>query len=137
MPIVRTRFVSNHNSVGFAHKKAQTISFVERGFERLGLSHQAISLLPMFIHSKVIFALRIFLQEAGWEALVFGHFSQPPLWITCFSFYTSLCFFILRPRVGSTFQDWYLSHQPIPGVVGDGWKSWRVWLCQVQSIEWQ
>ena len=39
---VRTRFVSNHNSVGFAHKKAQTISFVERGFERLGLSHQTV-----------------------------------------------------------------------------------------------
>ena len=38
--IVRTRFVTNRNSVGFAHKKAQTISFVERGFERLGLSHQ-------------------------------------------------------------------------------------------------
>ena len=39
---VRTRFVTNHNSVGFAHKKAQTISFVERGFERLGLGHQAV-----------------------------------------------------------------------------------------------
>ena len=43
-PIVRTQFVSNHNIVGFARKKAQTISFVERGFERLGLSHQAVSL---------------------------------------------------------------------------------------------
>ena len=42
--LVRTRFVSNHNSVGFARKKAQTISFVERGFERLGLGHQAVSL---------------------------------------------------------------------------------------------
>ena len=31
-----------HNSVGFARKKAQTISFVERGFERLGLSHQTL-----------------------------------------------------------------------------------------------
>ena len=48
--VVRTRFVSNHNSVGFAHKKSQTISFVERGFERLGLSHQAVSLFVMFIH---------------------------------------------------------------------------------------
>ena len=44
-PIVRTQFVSNHNSVEFVRKKAQTISFVERGFERLGLSHQAVSLL--------------------------------------------------------------------------------------------
>ena len=39
---VRTRFVTNHNSVGFARKNAQTISFVERGFERLGLSHQTV-----------------------------------------------------------------------------------------------
>ena len=41
-PIVRTRFVTNRNSVGFARKTAQTISFVERGFERLGLGHQAV-----------------------------------------------------------------------------------------------
>ena len=39
---VRTRFVTNRNSVGFARKKAQTISFVERGFERLGLVHQTV-----------------------------------------------------------------------------------------------
>ena len=42
LDIVRTRFVTNHNSVGFARKKAQTISFVEHGFERLGLGHQAV-----------------------------------------------------------------------------------------------
>ena len=34
--------VTNCNSVGFARKKAQTISFIERGFERLGLGHQAV-----------------------------------------------------------------------------------------------
>ena len=27
------------NCVGFAREKAQTMSFVERGFERLGLDH--------------------------------------------------------------------------------------------------
>ena len=43
-PIVRTRFVTNRNSVGFARKKTQTISFVERGFEMLGLSHQTAGL---------------------------------------------------------------------------------------------
>ena len=37
---VRIRFVTTRNSVGFVRKKAQTISFVERGFERLGLGHQ-------------------------------------------------------------------------------------------------
>ena len=41
-PIVRTRFVTNRNNVGFARKKAQTISFIERGFERLGLGHLAV-----------------------------------------------------------------------------------------------
>ena len=35
-------------------------------------------------------ALGVFLLEAGWEALVFGHFSQPFLWIAYFPFYTSL-----------------------------------------------
>ena len=41
-PIVRTRFVTNRNGVGLARKKAQTISFVEHGFETLGLGHQAV-----------------------------------------------------------------------------------------------
>ena len=35
-------FVTNRNSIGFVRKKAQTISFVEHGFERLGLGHQAV-----------------------------------------------------------------------------------------------
>ena len=30
------------NSVGFAREKAQTISFAERGFERLDLGHQVV-----------------------------------------------------------------------------------------------
>ena len=41
-PIVRTRFVTNRSGVGLVCKKAQTISFVECGFERLGLGHQAV-----------------------------------------------------------------------------------------------
>ena len=40
--IVRTRFVTNRSSAGFARKKVPTISFVEREFERLGLGHQAV-----------------------------------------------------------------------------------------------
>ena len=39
-PIVGMRFVTTHNSIGFAREKALTISFIERGFERLDLSHQ-------------------------------------------------------------------------------------------------
>ena len=30
------------NYVGFAREKAQTISFVEHGFKRLGLDHQVV-----------------------------------------------------------------------------------------------
>ena len=41
-PIVRTQFVMTQNDIGFARKKAQTISFVERGFERLGIGHQTV-----------------------------------------------------------------------------------------------
>ena len=42
MAYVRTQFVTTQNDTGFARKKAQTISFVERGFERLGLGHQMV-----------------------------------------------------------------------------------------------
>ena len=41
-PIVRTRFVADRNSVGFAREKPLTISFVERGLGRLGLDRQAV-----------------------------------------------------------------------------------------------
>ena len=37
---VRTQFITTQNDVGSARKKAQTISFVEHGFERLGLGHR-------------------------------------------------------------------------------------------------
>ena len=47
---MRTRFVTNRNSVGFARKKARTISFIERGFERLGLSQLDGGFFVMFIH---------------------------------------------------------------------------------------
>ena len=33
------------NCVGFAREKTQTMSFVERGFERLGLDHQVVGFL--------------------------------------------------------------------------------------------
>ena len=40
--IVGPRFVTTHNNVGFARKKAHTISFIERGFKRLGLGHKMV-----------------------------------------------------------------------------------------------
>ena len=39
---VRTRFGTTQSDTGFARKKAQTISFIERGFERLGLDHKSV-----------------------------------------------------------------------------------------------
>ena len=48
--VVRTRFRNEPNGVGFVRKKAQTISLVERGFERLGLGHQTVGFFGMFMH---------------------------------------------------------------------------------------
>ena len=48
---VRTQFISTQNDIGFARKKAQTISFVERGFERLGLGHQTV--VSRGVHTKL------------------------------------------------------------------------------------
>ena len=73
VPIVGTRFVSNHNRVGFARKKAPTISFVERGFERLGLGHQSVGFSWCSYMVKLSSPL-----EVGWEALVFLPFPPPP-----------------------------------------------------------
>ena len=42
MHFMRTRFVTTRNNIGFTRKKAQTISFIERGFERLGLGHKTV-----------------------------------------------------------------------------------------------
>ena len=39
MILVRTQFVTTQNDIGFACKKAQIISFIERGFGRLSLDH--------------------------------------------------------------------------------------------------
>ena len=44
----------------------------------------------VFIHDQVIFALGVFLLEAGWETLVFGHFSQSP-------FFGELIFTLYNP----------------------------------------
>ena len=37
---VRTRFVTTQNDIGFTRKNAQTISLIERGFERLSIGHR-------------------------------------------------------------------------------------------------
>ena len=84
--IVRTRFVTNRNSVGFARKKAQTISFVERGFERLGLGYQAVG----FSWSSYMVQFSSPLESFSWRwagrLWFLALFSQPPLLVRL-SFY--------------------------------------------------
>ena len=76
---VGSQFVADRNSVGFARKTALTISFVERGFERLGLDQLAVGFSWRSYKVQATVTPRVVLLEVGWEALVFGHFSQPPL----------------------------------------------------------
>ena len=70
------------NGVGFTREKALTISFVDRGFERLGLDRQTVGFSWCSYKVKFSFTPGVFLLEVDWEALVFGHFSQPPCWCT-------------------------------------------------------
>ena len=71
--------MADRNSVGFARKTALTISFVERGFERLGLDREAMGFSWRSYKVQTIVTPRVVLLEVGWEALVFDHFSQPLL----------------------------------------------------------
>ena len=74
-----------------------------------------------------MFTLRVFLLEVGWEALVFGHFSQPAT-LDCLLFLLyQPRFLILRPRVGSTFPRLIL----VPSVhIQSGWG----WLSKLESM---
>ena len=87
-PIVRTRFVTNRNGVGLAHKKAQTISFVEHGFERLGLGHQAVGFSWCSCMIKLISPLESFSWRRVGRLWFFGHFFQPPLGALTFTLYS-------------------------------------------------
>ena len=46
--------MADRNSVGFAREKTLTISFVERGFERLGLDRQAVG-FSRCVHTRLSF----------------------------------------------------------------------------------
>ena len=81
-PPVRTQFVTNHNSVGFARKKAQTISFVERGFERLGLGHEAVGFSWCSYMVKLSSPLESFSWRWAGRLWFFAIFSSPLVWCT-------------------------------------------------------
>ena len=58
----------------------------------------------------------------------------------CWGFHPPFCFSLLPFYSRFPPLDWgplgrYLSHPPLPPVVGSGCKDREVWLCQVQSIE--
>ena len=95
---VRTRFVTNHNSVGFAHKTAQTISFVEREFERLGLGHQAVGFSWCSCMIKLISPLESFSWRWAGRLWFLAIFPSPlhellsfPFILACVFYPSSTC----------------------------------------------
>ena len=100
---VRIRFVADHNSVGFAREKALTISFVERGFERLGLDRQAMGFFRG-VHTRLS-------DRHPWSLSLGGglrgsrfwpFFPAPSLGYLFFLLYSPVSI-ILHPRIGSIF----------------------------------
>ena len=67
------------NSVGFAREKALTMSFVERGFERLDLGYQVVGFSWCSYGVKLSSPLESFSWRWVGRLWFFGHFSQPPL----------------------------------------------------------
>ena len=97
-PIVRTRFVTTRNSIGFACKKAQTISFVERGFERLGLGHQAVGFSWCSYMVKLSSPLESFSWRRAGRLWFLAIFPSPfyelltfPFILTCIFYPSSTC----------------------------------------------
>ena len=82
-PIVRARFVKTRNSVGFTRKKAQTISFIERGFERLGLGHKTVDFRGVHTYLNRI-RPRSLSPGGGLGGSGFWPFFPAPSWCTNF-----------------------------------------------------
>ena len=136
-PIVRTRFVTNRSSVGFASRKAQTISFVERGFERLGLSHQVVGFSWWSCVVKFSSPPESFSWRWAGRLWFLAIFPSPvprslifPFILACVRCLSSTC----RAKLSKTDT---CPINPYSKSLGGGCKSQRMRLCQVQSIEWQ
>ena len=86
----------------FRSKKAQTISLVERGFERLGLSHQAVGFPWCSYMVKFFSPLEYFSWRGTGRLWFLAIFPSPSLGYLFFLLYPSV-FIVLRPRIGSTF----------------------------------
>ena len=90
MHIVRMRFVTTRNSVGFARKKAQTISLIEHGFERLGLSHQTVGFSWCSHMVKPFSPQESFFQRQAGRLWFLAIFPSPP-------FFSALTFTLYSP----------------------------------------
>ena len=86
--IVRTRFVVDRNSVWFAREKALTISFVERGFERLGLDRQAMGFSWRSYKVKWSSPLESFSWRWAGRLLFLAIFPRPPVGAPSFLLYS-------------------------------------------------
>ena len=100
--IVRTRFVTNRNGVGLAHKNAQIISFVEHGFERLGLGHQAVGFSWCLYMVKFSSPLESFSQRWAGGSGFWPFFPASSLDYLLFLLYQPAST-VLCPRVGLNF----------------------------------
>ena len=129
--------MADRNRVGFARKKAPTISFVERGFERLGLNRQAVG----FSWYSCVFKSPSPMESLSWRW-------AGRLWFLAIfpsPFFRLLIFPFIFASVHCPSSTYRVSiskvdicpisfHSKSLGVVV---KSLRTRLCQVQSIEWQ
>ena len=78
------------NKVGFAREKAQTMSFVERGFERLGLDHPVMGFSWRSYKVKRPSPLESFSWRWAGRLWFLAVFPSPLALMAYFSFYTSM-----------------------------------------------
>ena len=94
--------MADRNSVGFAREKALTISFVERGFERLGLGHQVVVFRGVRTWLSCLHPWSLSPGGGLGGSGFLPFFPAFSLDYLLFLLYQP-AFTVLRPRVGSTF----------------------------------
>ena len=95
--------MADRNSVGFAREKALTISFVERGFERLGLDRQAMGFSWRSYKVNWLSPLESFSWRWAGRLLFLAIFPPAPSLGYLFFLLYSPVSIILHPRIGSIF----------------------------------
>ena len=87
---VRTQFITTQNDIGFASEKAQIISFVERGFERLSLGHRMVVCRGIHIELNCVHSRSLSPGGGLGGSGSWPFFLAPSFRTTCFPFYISL-----------------------------------------------